>query len=157
MKKITLILSIILIFSGLSFAQTDIPVRSIKQLETDCSNNDFLACYFAGQLFQDTGLMISAITAYKKACDNKIYESCVKLGRLYKEDYNKAMQKEAVKLFNTACDNSIASGCFELAALYYQGNITRKSLPKARKLYEKAYYFFSIFAALVPIIFIVLT
>ena len=73
MKKITLILSIILILSSVSFAQTDIPARSIKQLETDCSNNDYLACYFAGQLFQDTGLMISAITAYKKACDNKIY------------------------------------------------------------------------------------
>ena len=69
MKKITLISSIILIFSYISFAQTDIPVISIKQLETDCSNNDYLACYFAGQLFQDTGLMISATTAYKKACD----------------------------------------------------------------------------------------
>ncbi len=73
MKKITLISSIILIFSYISFAQTDIPVISIKQLETDCSNNDYLACYFAGQLFQDTGLMISATTAYKKACDNRIY------------------------------------------------------------------------------------
>ena len=120
MKKITLISSIILIFSYISFAQTDIPVISIKQLETDCSNNDYLACYFAGQLFQDTGLMISATTAYKKACDNRIYESCVRLGRIYKNDYNKAMHKEAVKLFNTACDNSIAAGCFELAALYYQ-------------------------------------
>ena len=138
MKKITLILSIILIFSYISFAQTDIPFKSIKQLETDCSNNDYLACYFAGQLFQDTGLMISAVTAYKKACDNKIYESCVKLGRIYKDDYNKTMQKRAVKLFNTACDESIAAGCFELAALYYQGNIISKSLTRARKLYDRA-------------------
>ena len=88
--------------------------------------------------YSDDVFMISAVTAYKKACDNKIYEACVKLGRLYKEDYNKAMQKEAVKLFNTACDESIASGCFELAYLYYKGDITRKSLSKARKLFDKA-------------------
>lgn len=138
MKKIKLILSIILIFSSSGFAQNDIPVISIQQLEINCNNNDFLACFFAGQLFQDTGLMLSAITAYKKACDNKIYESCVKLGKIYKDDYNKTMQKEAVKLFNTACDNSIASGCFELAALYYQGEIVRKSLIKAKKIYDKA-------------------
>ena len=140
MRKITLILFIIIIFSSISFAQTDIPVRSIKQLETECSNNDFLACYFAGQLFQDSGLILSAVTAYKKACGNKIYEACVKLGILYKGDYNKTMQKEAVKLFNTACENNIASGCFELAAIYYQGEIIRKSLKKAKKLYEKAWF-----------------
>ena len=134
MKKITLILFIITIFSSTSFAQTNISIKSIKHLENECSNNNFLACYFAGQLFQDTGLMISAIGAYKKACDNKIYESCVKLGKLYKNDYNNTVQKEAVKLFNTACDNSIASGCFELAALYYQGKIIKKSLKKAGKL-----------------------
>ncbi len=138
MRKIILILFIIIIFSSISFAQTDIPVRSIKQLETECSNNDFLACYFAGQLFQDSGLILSAVTAHKKACGNKIYEACVKLGILYKSDYNKTMRKEAVKLFNTACDNNIASGCFELAAIYYQGEIIRKSLKKAKKLYEKA-------------------
>lgn len=138
MKKIALVLSIILIFSGLSFAQTYVPFMNIKQLETNCSSNDFLACYFAGQLLQDTGLMLSAITAYKKACDNNIYESCVKLGKIYKDDYNKEVQKKAVKLFNTACDNNIASGCFELAALYYQGKIIKKSLPKARKLYNRA-------------------
>ena len=126
MKKITLILSIIIIFASTCFAQGNISVKSIKQLESECSNNDFLSCFFAGQLFQDTGLMISAVTAYKKACDNKIYEACV------------TMQKEAVKLFNTACDESIASGCFELAYLYYKGDITRKSLSKARKLFDKA-------------------
>ena len=138
MKKITLILSIIIIFASTCFAQGNISVKIIKQLESECSNNDFLSCFFAGQLLQDTGLMISAVTAYKKACDNKIYEACLNLGKIYKNDYNKTMQKEAVKLFNTACDESIASGCFELAYLYYKGDITRKSLSKARKLFDKA-------------------
>lgn len=138
MKKITLILSIIIIFASTCFAQGNISVKIIKQLERECSNNDFLSCFFAGQLLQDTGLMTSAVTAYKKACDNKIYEACLNLGKIYKNDYNKTMQKEAVKLFNTACDESIASGCFELAYLYYKGDITRKSLSKARKLFDKA-------------------
>ena len=137
MKKLLFIVLIILLHSNI-YAQVPVPVKSIKQLEIDCDNNDFLACFYAGQLFQDTGLNLSAVTAYKKACDNKIYESCVNLGKLFKNDYNENVQKEAVKLFNTACDNNISAGCFEMASLYFKGDIVRKSQSKARKLYEKA-------------------
>ena len=97
MKKILFIVFLFLLHSNI-YAQVSVPVKSIKQLEIDCDNNDFLACFYAGQLFQDTGLNLSAVTAYKKACDNKIHESCVNLGRLFKNDYNESVQKEAYKL-----------------------------------------------------------
>lgn len=147
LKKYTILLILILLYSHTSQAEEFNPSDTKKYLQQCSTENNADACYFSGKSFY-TGIgkkqnYFKAFEAFKKACDLGSAPGCSNLGTMYidalgiKADFNKAQQFSKI-----ACNNNDLLGCFNLGKIYQYPNHQYRQNQNIKKDPIKAFQFY---------------